>query len=58
MTVEFIDPRGEPAIEPLAYELSVALEPGTRVVLLGTSSPWIEVRYEDQDGWIPTDALM
>ena len=34
MTVEFIDPRGEPAIAPVPYELAAALEPGTTVGLL------------------------
>ena len=35
----------------------IALEPGTRVVLLGASGAWIQVRYDETEGWIPTDAL-
>ena len=39
MTIQFVDPRGESAIEPHAYDLAVALEPGTTVGLLANGFP-------------------
>ena len=39
MTIQFVDPRGESAIEPHAYDLAVALESGTTVGLLANGFP-------------------
>lgn len=39
MAIQFVDPRGESAVEPHAYDLAVALEPGTTVGLLANGFP-------------------
>lgn len=39
MAISFLDPRGESAVEPHAYDLGEALAPGTTVGLLANGFP-------------------
>ena len=39
MAISFLDPRGESAVEPTPYDLSIALEPGITVGLLANGFP-------------------
>ena len=39
MVTEFLDPRGESAVEPHAYDLDVTLGPGTTLGLLANGFP-------------------
>ena len=39
MAIRFLDPRGESAVEPTAYDLSTRLDPGVTVGLLANGFP-------------------
>ena len=39
MGINFVDPRGESAIEPEQYKLATSLDPGTTVGLLANGFP-------------------
>lgn len=39
MTISFLDPRGESAVEARPYELDLALTPGTTIGLLANGFP-------------------
>ena len=39
MAISFLDPRGESAVEPTPYDLSIALEAGITVGLLANGFP-------------------
>jgi len=39
MAISFLDPRGESAVEPTPYDLSIRLDPGVTVGLLANGFP-------------------